>query len=138
MSSSAEAELGSGFQNSKKACPLWKTLDNMGYTQPPTPIKMDKSTTEGIINKMINLKRSKAISIRFHWITYRVRQKQFRFHWKPGTKNMADYLVSLPYAPRTNAKYILCQVSKIGILRILQGCVDMHVKPCSKRNIIQE
>ena len=43
---------------------------------------------------------------------------------------------SLPYAPRTNTKYILCHESKFWILRILQGCVDMNVKPCSKWNRI--
>ena len=45
---------------------------------------------------------------------------------------------SLPYAPRMNAKYILCHVSRIVILLILQGCVDMHVKPFSKGKIIRE
>ena len=31
------------------------------------------------------------MDMRFHWLRDRMRQKQFRFFWRPGTKNYADY-----------------------------------------------
>ncbi len=36
-------------------------------------------------------KRTKAMDMRFHWLRDREAQKQFRFYWRQGILNLADY-----------------------------------------------
>ena len=43
-----------------------------------------------LINGKVQPKHTKAINMRFHWLRYRERQEQFRFHWQPGKLNYAD------------------------------------------------
>ena len=50
MSSAAESEIGALFMNAKIAIPMRITLEELGHPQPPTPIKTDNTTTNGIIN----------------------------------------------------------------------------------------
>jgi hypothetical protein len=45
----------------------------------------------GILNETIKQKRSKAMDMRYHWLTYRVGQKQFDVYWRPGRENLGDY-----------------------------------------------
>ena len=59
----------------------------MGHPQPDTPIQVDNSTCDGIMNRKINQKRYKATEMRFHWVRYRVKQKQFDVICKPGLSN---------------------------------------------------
>eukprot|EP00804_Cyclotella_cryptica_P011209 CCRYP_007737-RB/>CCRYP_007737-RB protein AED:0.21 eAED:0.17 QI:0/-1/0/1/-1/1/1/0/1078 len=92
MSSAAESELGALFINAKKAVVERTILEEMGHRQPPTPIQTDNSTAEAIINARVQPKRTKAMDMRFHWLRDRsVCQDQFRFYWRPGTLNFADY-----------------------------------------------
>ena len=92
MSSAAEAELGALFINAKKGVEIRNILEEMGHEQPRTPIQTDNLTAEGIINARIQPKRTKAMDMRFHWLRDRaINQKQFRFFWRPGTTNLADY-----------------------------------------------
>jgi hypothetical protein len=91
VSSAAEAELAALFHNSKEACPIRTTLEELGHNQPPTPIQTDNSTAAGIANDSVKQKRSKAMDMRFYWIRDRVRQGQFHVYWKPGKQNKADY-----------------------------------------------
>ena len=92
MASAAEAELGGLFRNGQEGTALRNTLEEMGHKQyGPTPIQTDNSTAEGIANDTVKAKRSKAMDMRFYWIRDRVKQGQFRVHWKPGKTNRADY-----------------------------------------------
>eukprot|EP00804_Cyclotella_cryptica_P002902 CCRYP_021007-RA/>CCRYP_021007-RA protein AED:0.15 eAED:0.15 QI:0/0/0/1/1/1/5/0/1206 len=92
MSSAAEAELGALYINARKAVEERQILEEMGHQQPPTPMQTDTSTGEGIINARVQPKRTKAMDMRFHWLRDRgVNQKQFRFYWRPGPLNLADY-----------------------------------------------
>jgi hypothetical protein len=63
----------------------------MGHNQPATPVQVDNSTAEGIINKRVQPKHTKAMDMHFHWLRDRSTQKQFRFYWRPGPTNYADY-----------------------------------------------
>jgi hypothetical protein len=63
----------------------------MGHEQPATPIQVDNSTAEGIVNKRVQPKRTKAMDMRFHWLRYRWILNQFRYYWRLGSKNYADY-----------------------------------------------
>ena len=51
MSSTAEAELSGLFICSKAMIPLRKTLIEMGWPQPPSPVQCDNSTATGVTNK---------------------------------------------------------------------------------------
>jgi hypothetical protein len=68
MSSAAEAELGALYINARKAVEMRTILHEMGHPQPPTPMQTDNSTAEGIINKKVQPKRTKAMDMRFHWL----------------------------------------------------------------------
>jgi hypothetical protein len=71
----------------------------MGYSQPPTPIFCDKEVAIGLATDTINLKMSKSLDMRFHWMRDRVRQKQFRIIFVPGLLNTADFFTkALPVA----------------------------------------
>jgi hypothetical protein len=83
MSSAAEAELGALYINACKAVPMRQLLKEMGHKQPKTPIKTDNSTAFGVVTNNIQLQRTKAIDMRFHWLRCRKLQNQFRYYWRP-------------------------------------------------------
>ena len=56
MSSAAEAELGVLFSNAQEAVHLRRMLAKMGHKQPKTPIQMNNSTAEGVINATVQPK----------------------------------------------------------------------------------
>jgi 3-phenylpropionate/cinnamic acid dioxygenase small subunit len=91
VASAAESKVGACFHNDQSGAPLRVTLIELGHTQPPTPLRTDNSTAFGILNETIKHKRSKAIDMRYHWLTDRVRKKQFDVYWGPGRENLGDY-----------------------------------------------
>ena len=91
MASAEEAGLGALFLNFQEAVPIHITLEEMGYSQPPTPVQVDNSTALGISTGTIKQRQSKAIDMRFYWIRDRKNQKQFNIYWKPGSTNKGDY-----------------------------------------------
>jgi hypothetical protein len=91
VDSSVESEVGACFHNAQSGAPLRVTFTELGHTQPPTPLRTDNSTAYSIVNETIKQKRSKAMEMRYHWLTDRVRQKQFDVYWRPGRKNLGDY-----------------------------------------------
>jgi hypothetical protein len=91
VASAAESEIGACFQNVQSGAPLRATLAELGHIQPPTPLRTDNSTAFGILNETIKQKRSKAMDKGYHWLTDRVRQKQFDIYWRPGHENLGDY-----------------------------------------------
>ena len=102
MSSAAEAELGAAYINAKEAVYLRQILDEMGHPQPRTPFQTDNTTAEGVINKRIQPKRTKAMDMRFHWLRDREAQGQFKIYWRPGGTNLADYFTK-HHAPAHHA-----------------------------------
>jgi hypothetical protein len=66
MSSAAEAKLGAMYINARKAVEERIILEEMGHNQPATPVQVDNSTAEGIINKRVQPKRTKAMDMRQH------------------------------------------------------------------------
>ena len=91
MASAAEAELAAIYHTAREMVPLRNALDEMGWTQPPSPIQIDNSTAVGFVNDTIIQRRIKMIWMRLHWLRCREAQRQFRFYWDKGSKNMADY-----------------------------------------------
>jgi hypothetical protein len=91
MSSAAEAEIGSAYQNARKGVEIRNILQEMGHKQPPTPMQIDNSTADGICNLRVQPKQTKAMDMRFHWLRDREAQEQFRIYWRPGKVNRGDY-----------------------------------------------
>jgi hypothetical protein len=92
MSSAAEAELGSLYMNARKGVEERNILEEMGHPQPATPVQVDNSTADGIVNSRVQPKRTKAMDMRFHWLRDRaVNQNQFRIYWRPGAQQRGDY-----------------------------------------------
>eukprot|EP00804_Cyclotella_cryptica_P026781 CCRYP_007960-RA/>CCRYP_007960-RA protein AED:0.46 eAED:0.46 QI:0/-1/0/1/-1/1/1/0/117 len=79
-------------------------LEELGHTQPATPLQTDNSTAEGVVNGKIQPKRTKAMDMRFHWLRDRKCQEQFRIYWRPGKLNYADYWTK--HHPATHHQHI--------------------------------
>jgi len=91
MSSAMEAELGALFINAKTAVSMRKTLIKLGHPQPRTPMQTDNATAHALLTNKILPKAIKAMDMRFHWLRCRDAQGQFRYYWRPGMQNLADY-----------------------------------------------
>ena len=92
MSSAAKAELGAMYINACKAVEECIILDVMGHKQPATPVQVNNSMAEGIVNKRVQPNHIKAMGMHFHWLRdCSINQKQFQFYWHPGPTNYADY-----------------------------------------------
>jgi hypothetical protein len=91
VASAAESEVGACFHNAQIGAPLRVTLTEVGHIQTPTPLRIENSTAFGILNETIKQKRSTSMDMRYHWLTDRVRQKQFDVYWRPGRENLGDY-----------------------------------------------
>jgi hypothetical protein len=76
VASAAESEEGACFQNPQSRAHLRVTLTELGHQQPATPLRTDNSTAFQILNETIKQKRSKAMDMRYHWLTDRVHQQQ--------------------------------------------------------------
>jgi hypothetical protein len=70
---------------------LRTTLEELGHTQPPTPMEIDNTTITGYRNGTIKQKRTKSMDMHFYWIKDRVQQGQFNVYWGRGYQNLADY-----------------------------------------------
>ena len=91
MSSAAEAELGALYINACEAVAIRQLLNEMGHKQPRTPIQTDNSTALGVVTNNIQPRRTKAMDMRYYWLRCRDAQGQFKYYWKPGPTNLADY-----------------------------------------------
>ena len=91
MSSAAEAELGALFINAKMAVAIRHTLQELGHPQPRTPIQTNNKTANDLLTNRIMPKALKAMDMCFNWLRCRDTQGQFRYYWRPGTQNLADY-----------------------------------------------
>jgi hypothetical protein len=70
----AEAEFGAVFVNAKEGTVTRTALAEMGHNQDATELKTDNTTADGIINKKVQQKRSKAMGMILYWVKYRVAQ----------------------------------------------------------------
>ena len=91
MSSATEAEMAALYIMAREAVYIRIILQEMGHPQPATPIQTDNAMAEAVVNAKIQPKRTKAMDMRFHWLRDRECQQQFKFFWRPGKTNYADY-----------------------------------------------
>jgi hypothetical protein len=54
-------------------------------------MQTNNSTALGVVNNNIQPQHTKAMDMQFHWLRCCEAQHQFRFFWRPGTTNRADY-----------------------------------------------
>jgi hypothetical protein len=90
--SAAEAELGALFLNAQEVKILRLILEEMGHPQPPTPIHCDNNTAVGIANDTVKRQRSRAMEMRYFWVTDQARNKYIDVSWHPGAENLGDYV----------------------------------------------
>ncbi len=65
--------------------------NDTAHDKPPTPIQTDNSTAHRLVTNNIQPQSTKAMDMRFHWLHCQDAQGQFRYYWRPGPKNKADY-----------------------------------------------
>jgi hypothetical protein len=142
VSSMADAEFGSVCVNTKIGTVTRTTLTEMGHPQEATYLKTDNSTTDGIINKTVQQKLSKAMDMRCYWIQDRVEQGQFDMGWAVGDTTMGDYLTK--HHPPTHHKcirqyYLHSATNPIvrhnSMLPVLQACVNICTCTISRPTI---
>jgi hypothetical protein len=128
VASAAESEVGACFHNAQSGAPLRVTLTELGHIQPPMPLRTDNSIAFGILNETIKQIRSKAMDMRYHWLTDRFRQKQFYVYWRPGRENLGDYHTKHHSAQhhKDTRGFILNQANSLQVLR---GCVKLLPLP---------
>jgi hypothetical protein len=128
VASAAESEVGACFHNAQSGAPLRLTLTELVHTQPPTPLRTDSSTALGILNETIKQKRSKALDMRYHWLTDRVRQNQFDVYWRPGRENLGDYHTKHHSAQHhKDMRGLILQQE--NSLQVLRGCAKLLPLP---------
>ena len=66
MASITKAELAALYIMAQEAVHIKIILKEMGHKQPPTPMQTDNAMAEGIINKKVQKKCTKAMDMRFH------------------------------------------------------------------------
>ncbi len=134
VSSAAEAEVGATFLNGKEAVAVRTALAEMGHPQPATPMQVDNSTANGILNGTVKQQRSRAMDMRFYWMKDRTLQGQFNVFWAPGRDNLADYFTKhhSPAHHRLMRPQYLHEPrsthSKSTHSRIQRGCVESQTK----------
>jgi len=113
----AEAETGTLFINGQEGAYIRTMLAEMGHPQPgPTPIQTNNTVADGIATDTVKMKRTKAMDMRFYWIRDRVRQGQFRVHWKRGSANYGDYFTKHhPPSHHKEVRPTYLQVAKTAI-----------------------
>jgi hypothetical protein len=65
------------------------------------------------------------MDMRYHWLTYRVSQKQFDVYWRQGREHLGDYHTTHHSAQhhKDMRRLILHQAN---ILKVLRGCVKLR------------
>ncbi len=68
MSSATKAELAALYIMARKAVYIRIVLEEMGHTQPPTPLQTDNAMAEGVVNGKVQPKQTKVMDMHFHWL----------------------------------------------------------------------
>ena len=66
-------------------------LQELGHTQPPTPIHTDNTTETGIIHKTIKQQQPRAMNLRYFLTISKQYDKTIDVSWQPGRENLAEY-----------------------------------------------
>jgi hypothetical protein len=100
----AVAVVDGGQINAKTAFSIQQTLIELSHPQPCTPMQTDNATAHALLTNKILPKALKAMDMWFHWLRCRNAQGQFRYYWRSGTQNLADYFTK--HHPATHHKSV--------------------------------
>jgi hypothetical protein len=64
------------------------------------------------------------MDMRYHWLTDRVRQKQFDVYWRPGRENLGDYHTK-HYSAQHHKDMRHLILHEANSLQALRGCVKL-------------
>ena len=79
VSSATATEYAAAFIVAQAAISIINTLADLGYPQNPTEIFCENLCAVGLANNTtFNLKRTKTIDTRYHWICYQVKLGVFK------------------------------------------------------------
>jgi trehalose utilization protein len=68
------------------------------------------------------------MDMRHHWLTDRVRQKQFDVYWRPGHENLGDYHTQNHSAQHhKDMRHLI--LHQANSLQVLRGCVKLLPLP---------
>ena len=67
-------------------------IEEMGHLQPPTPVEIDNTAENIIVNGTSKQKRYRAIDMIFYWVRDRIQKNHFHVFWEEGNKNLAEYV----------------------------------------------
>ena len=87
MSSASEAELGALFITAQEMMVIRNTLEEMKWAHQKSPIQIDSSASEGVVNNTIVTIKLKTMDLRLHWIRCSEAQGRFRYYWASGSLN---------------------------------------------------
>ena len=87
----ADAEINALFINTRHAIPARNLLNEMGHKQPATPAQTDNTTALGFVTKNLNPKATKSTDMNNWYMRDKQDQEQFRYYWREGKRNDADY-----------------------------------------------
>jgi hypothetical protein len=68
------------------------------------------------------------MDMRYHWVTDRVRQKQFDIYWRPERENLGDYNTK-HHSAQHHKDMIGLILHQANILQVLRGCVKLLPLP---------
>ena len=91
VTSATATEYAAAFIVGQAAISIINTLTDLGYPQSKTEIFCDNLCAVGIANNSFNLKRTKTIDMRYHWIRDQVKLRVLKKNWKAGKLNLADF-----------------------------------------------
>ena len=80
MAYNYKVEVGGLFRNGKISVPLKITINYLGFTQQPTPIKTDNSTAEGNVAATARQISTKSMDMIFYWMKEWIK-KDFFIYW---------------------------------------------------------
>ena len=80
------------FINAREAVPKRKMMIDMGHPQPCTTTQKDNLEVHLVVTKIVQPRRTKAMDMGLNWLRFRAAQRQFRYYWRPGLHNLADYI----------------------------------------------
>ena len=127
MTSAADAEIGALYINARHAIPARNLLIEMGHEQPATPVQTDNTTALGFVTRNLHPKQTKSVDMNHWYMRDKQDQKQFRYYWRAGPNNDADYH-SKHHSPshhREKRPRYLTPKEVLDTLRISQGKIPL-------------
>ena len=88
VESVAEAKLGTLFHNFQDGIIFRQTLEDLGHTQPQTPVHCNNATAVRIANNTVKRQRFGSMEMRFFWVGNKEAPNIYEICWHPGHKRI--------------------------------------------------